>query len=192
MVDVIRTLAELQVLLADNNQLQISAQDERDFLVSVYSGFVSYDDQASKDTPVAGTAATPLKVEIDKLGPNTVESRAPFGLSLPAWNTTTHRFEFDGLEEFAIILGRFDFLFITASPNAAISIELEFFNSSSVSQGGASFKLPELKSAGSHTMFMVLPIFIDSNIINGELEFHILSSVNFTVSFGSMVAIIQR
>lgn len=42
MVDTVRTLAALQALLADNTAGDISAQDVRDFLVSVYPSFETY------------------------------------------------------------------------------------------------------------------------------------------------------
>lgn len=60
MVDTVRTLAALQTLLADNTAGNISAQDLRDFLVSVYPAWQSHVPvlTATSSNPDLGTGPT--------------------------------------------------------------------------------------------------------------------------------------
>ena len=194
MVDTIRTLSELQALLANNVIRGISEADARDLLVSTYTGYGSYDDQASKDTPVSGIGGVALPVTIDALASNTRETRLPFGVTGPnaMWDTTLNRVDLSQLVTDDMVTIRLDFTITTASPNSTVDLVVDVYDSTPILLTSFSIETPEIKAATTKRVFLSLPLFIDPNISGGAFAFSILCSNNFTVSFGTALIRVDR
>ena len=80
MADTIRTLADLQTLLADNTAGDISPQDVRDFLVSVHGGGLTPNAQTVTTTDITGAVGQMYVCTIAGLTANrnlTLPSAAP-------------------------------------------------------------------------------------------------------------------
>ena len=194
MVDVIKTLAELQTLLADNIIRNISEQDVRDLMVTLYTGYGAYDDQASKDTPVSGTGGVALPITIDALASNTRETRLPFGVAGPnaMWDTSLNRVDLSQLVTDDMVTIRLDFTITTLSPNSTVDLVVDIYNSTPTLLTSFSIETPEIKAATTKRVFLSLPLFIDPNISGGAFAFSILCSNNFTVSFGTALIRVDR
>ncbi len=194
MVDAIKTLAALQALLANNVIRDISEQDIRDFLVSTYTGYGSYDDQASKDTPVNGTGGVALPITIDTLASNTRETRLPFGVTGPEalWDATLNRADFAQLLADDMVTIRLDFEITTLAPNSTLDIGIDVYDSTPTLLESTLISTPEIKAATTKRVFFSIPLFIDPVIAGGAFAFSILCSNNFTVSFGTILIRIDR
>jgi hypothetical protein len=192
MVDTIRTLGALQLLLPDNQTFNISPQDLRDFLVSVYTGYAAYDDQASKDTPIAGTGGVPLLITIDTLGSNTRETRLPYGIVGPnaLWDIGNSRADLSQLSTDDLITFRLDFEITTVGSNAELDILVDIYDDTPTLLNTLTINLPDIPFASTKNVFRSLPIFKDG--IVDALGFRILCSNNFTVSFGTLFMRVDR
>ncbi len=198
MADTNRTLTELLNLFENNVSKDISPQDTRDLIVSLYTGFGVYDDQASKLVPVAGIGSTDpadaTLITIDALGSNTKETRLPPNVVGPnaLWDKVNNRIDFSQLKEDDLITFRLDFTITTVGSNAELDLLIDVYDNVPDLIETRLLAIGAIKFASTKSIFIVLPLFKDTAVFPGAMGFRILCSNNFTVKFGSMLVRVDR
>ncbi len=195
MPDIIKSLADLQTLLADNNTGLISPQDIRDLLVSSLGGFGAYDDLATKTTRLNGVGGTPFAYECDGAGVNTDTDHLPFP-KIPTtdelWDTTNDKILLVNLPDGANITVRLNFTIDPASPNSEVTLTAIFSNSSDVEIFTLGAFLAELKATGDLDLVVNVSFFVGAAIVNGFVRFDIQCSNNSTVEIGGVFITVLR
>lgn len=86
-------------------------------------GFFDYNDAATAITPINLVANTYAKLTCNNLGPNTLKTFAPPGVT-DIWNPTTNQFDFTQLRLGDQVDFRIDFFVTTSSPNQVVALDM--------------------------------------------------------------------
>ncbi len=195
MADVIRSVAALQTILADNNTGAISPQDVRDLLVSAIGGFGAYDDLVTKTTRINLTGGVRGDFDCDGAGPQGDTDFLPYPktkVTDELWDTTNNRILLANLPTGSKIIVRINFTINPASPNTGLDLFVKFHNSSDVFIFELDIAIAEIKATGDHGEVVTVDFFVGSVIQDGFVYFELLSSNNATVEVGGVYINVLR
>lgn len=194
MTDTIRTLQQLLILMADNITQQISPQDVRDTIVSMYSGYGGYEDLATKTTRINVTGGVPTTITCDALGANTRETRLPFNLAGPnaLWDPVNNRVKLSGLKIDDIVFVRSDFTFRPAQQNTEINHLYAFYDAANNYIFTLDHKQSEIKAIADNTFSVLTNFYIGPAIVGGSIELQLLASHNGTLEVGGVFVTVMR
>lgn len=126
MVDTVRTEEQILALFADNTTGDISAQDARDMIVSVFAetrrdGFMDYNDTATATTPITLVDNVWTPLTNDGLGAFSNDTYKPAGVA-QLLDTVTGAFDFSELSLGDSVLIRNDFVVTQSQNNSLLSM----------------------------------------------------------------------
>jgi hypothetical protein len=194
-VDTIRELGALQTILADNGAGAISAQDIRDFLVSVKGGFGYYADLATKTTPIVVTSGVRTKITSDHLGVESNTDHLPYPktkVTDELWDVANDRVDLANLPEGTRLTVRLDFTVTPASPNTGLDLFAVFHDSLDVFAFELDYSMAQIKSAAAHGEVVEVDFFVGTNNTDGFVYFELLTDSNCDVEVGGIYISVKR
>jgi hypothetical protein len=123
-------------------------------------GFVNYNDALTAVTPITMPAATWVKLTNNKLGPSTVTSVLPGGIT-NLWSTVNNQLIFTEVPLLSVLELRIDVEITTVGTNREVKLAIDF----AIGSAGA-FTLPVFemvyRNAGAHQIVVNIPFYIGS------------------------------